>query len=126
MEARLEALEDAVRRSQEAPEKQSEAKEPDKRNFDRAVRCEEWSSRDARDVQTPCPAKTEAKKKETKNPTKRDLGKVTPRKRWGDEESLTPSSAETEAEEKRTDNMSDDEDPDEIFFRPDDRGKLAE
>ncbi len=33
-------------------------------------------------------------------PAKQDLVKVTPRKRWGDEHSLTPSSAEIEAEKK--------------------------
>ncbi len=63
--------------------------------------------------------------RETENPIDRDLGKVILHKRWGDKESLIPSSAETEAEEERTDNMSVDEDPNKIFFYLGDQGRPA-
>ncbi len=53
---------------------------------------------------------TSEKPQEAKCPAKPDLGEVAPCKKWGDEESFTLSSAETKAEEKKTECMSVNED----------------
>ncbi len=60
LEARLEALEAAVKSSQEAPEQQSEAEEPDKQKLGKVARRKRRLPRDYEDIPTTSSAETEA------------------------------------------------------------------
>ncbi len=60
LDARLKALEAAVRRSQEALEDRREIKEPIKRDLVRVPRHERWPLRDDKEILTPSSAEVEA------------------------------------------------------------------